>query len=166
VATLKTGENRHYPWSADNSVEIERGWLRRADTLGELAGLLGIPADALADTVAEFNTSADTGSPDSTGRTPDRIRPITVPPFYGAPVYPTLVNTQGGPRRDPTAAILRPDGAAIQGLFGAGELGSIWNRLYPGAGNVCECLVYGRIAGASAAAAVVSARNSEPEGVR
>lgn len=166
VATLKTGENRHYPWSADNSVEIERGWLRRADTLGELAGLLGIPADALADTIAEFNTSADVGAPDSTGRTPDRIRPITVPPFYGAPVYPTLVNTQGGPRRDATAAILRPDGAAIQGLFGAGELGSIWNRLYPGAGNVCECLVYGRIAGASAAAAVVSARNCEPEGVR
>lgn len=166
VATLKTGENRHYPWSEDNSVEIERGWLRRADTLAGLAADLGLPADALADTVAELNAGADAGVPDSTGRAPDRIRPITVPPFYGAPVYPTLVNTQGGPRRDPSAAILRPDGTAVPGLFGAGELGSIWNRLYPGAGNVCECLVYGRIAGASAAAAVGSARDREPEGVR
>lgn len=166
LATLKTGENRHYPWSADNSAEIERGWLHRADTLAELAAVLGLPAGALAGTVAEFNRSGETGTPDSTGRTPDRIRPIDRPPFYGAPVYPTLVNTQGGPRRDATAAILRPDGAAVPGLFGAGELGSIWNRLYPGAGNVCECLVYGRIAGASAAAAVRQANESVPEGVR
>lgn len=165
LATLKTGENRHYPWSADNSVEIDRGWLHRADSLAELAASLGLPADELARTVQDVNRCARDGRPDVTGRSPDRLRAIDVPPFYGAPVYPTLVNTQGGPRRDRDAAILRPDGSVVPGLFGAGELGSIWNRLYPGAGNVCECLVFGRIAGASAAATVRSAR-SAPEGVR
>lgn len=162
LATLKTGENRHFPWSEDNSAEIERGWLHRADSLAELAATLGLPADELTSTVEDFNRCALAGMPDVTGRSPDRLRAIDVPPFYGAQVQPTLVNTQGGPRRDRHAAILRPDGSVIPGLFGAGELGSIWNRLYPGAGNVCECLVFGRIAGASAAVTVQSLR----EGVR
>jgi succinate dehydrogenase/fumarate reductase flavoprotein subunit len=39
----------------------------------------------------------------------------------------------------------------IPGLFSAGELGSIWAALYPGAGNVTETVVFGRIAGRSAA---------------
>lgn len=42
-------------------------------------------------------------------------------------------------------------GTPIPGLFSAGELGSIWGSLYPGAGNVTEAVVFGRIAGRSAA---------------
>jgi succinate dehydrogenase/fumarate reductase flavoprotein subunit len=39
----------------------------------------------------------------------------------------------------------------IPRLFSAGELGSIWSALYPGAGNLTEAVVFGRVAGASAA---------------
>jgi hypothetical protein len=153
LATLKTGENRHFPWSEDNSAEIARGWILTAPTLAELATKLGVPATALGSTIADFNRCAVKESHDVFDRPAEHMRPIADPPFYGVRVHPTLVNTQGGPRRNERGAILRPDGSELAGLFGAGELGSIWNRLYPGAGNVCECLVYGQISGRSAALA-------------
>ena len=150
VAHLPHGANRHYPWSPDNSAEIDRGWISRADSLSELAAMLGLDELALENCIARFNELATQGNPDDLGRSPDRMRAIDHPPYYGAPVYPIIVNTQGGPRRDEGGRILRPDGTPIPGLFGAGELGSIWNRLYPGAGNLSECLVSGRLAASSA----------------
>jgi succinate dehydrogenase/fumarate reductase flavoprotein subunit len=150
MAADEFGENRHYSWSDDNSAEIERGWIHRANTIDELAHVLGLPSSELKRSVDEFNLCATTKSSDPLGRSSERMRPIETPPFYGVAVYPSLVNTQGGPRRNARSAIVRPDGSPIPGLFGAGELGSIWNRLYPGAGNLSECLVFGRFAGRNA----------------
>lgn len=150
LASLDSGENRHYPWSEDNSDEIEKGWIRKADTLEEIGELLGLPIPQLQATINDFNECKDNEVADRLGRPPEHMRALRQGPFYGVPVYPSFVNTQGGPRRNSEAAILRPDGSVIPGLFGAGELGSIWNRLYPGAGNVSECLVFGRIAGRNA----------------
>ena len=42
--------------------------------------------------------------------------------------------------------------AGIRRLYSAGELGSLWHRNYPGAGNVSEAVAFGRIAGRLAAA--------------
>ena len=36
-----------YEWSADNSAEIEKGWIQQADTPAELAEILGINPDGL-----------------------------------------------------------------------------------------------------------------------
>jgi succinate dehydrogenase/fumarate reductase flavoprotein subunit len=149
VAQTESGENRRYRWSEDNSVEIERGWIERADSIEQLAGVLGLPPQGLLQTIDAFNAAAASGN-DPLGRTEKQMREIVRPPYYGAPVYPSLLNTQGGPRRNAKGAILRPDGSVIPGLFGAGELGSIWNRLYPGAGNVSETIVSGRLAARSA----------------
>ncbi len=150
IAHLPHGANRHYPWSPDNSAEISRGWISRADSLDELAAVLGLEGPALENCIAKFNAHTQQGRSDEFGRAPNRMRAIDQPPYYGAPVYPIIVNTQGGPRRDASGRILRPDGTPIPGLFGAGELGSLWNRLYPGAGNLSECLVSGRLAARSA----------------
>ena len=57
-----------------------------------------------------------------------------------------MLNTQGGPRRNEKAQIVRPDGAPIPRLYSAGELGSIYSYLYQGTGNIGECLAFGRIA--------------------
>lgn len=128
---------------------MERGWIRTAATVGGLAAGLGLDARALEECVSTFNEQA-AGSGDGLGREAAKMRALDQPPFYGAAVYPIIVNTQGGPRRDQYGRILRPDGTPIPGLFGAGELGSIWNRLYPGAGNLSECLVSGRAAAITA----------------
>lgn len=150
VAHLPHGANRHYPWSKDNEREIERGWIQHSESLSGLAAVLGLDAFALESTVAEFNRFAVDGGADILERSHAHARAIDTPPYYGVPVYPIIVNTQGGPRRDEHGRILRPDGSHIPGLFGAGELGSLWNRLYPGAGNLSECLVSGRLAALTA----------------
>jgi succinate dehydrogenase/fumarate reductase flavoprotein subunit len=75
-----------------------------------------------------------------------QLAPVVEPPYYGIPLWPCLLNTQGGPRRNERAQVLDPFGAPIPGLFSAGELGAIWGTLYPGSGNVADALVFGEIA--------------------
>src|SRR5690606_13063430 len=53
-----------YEWSVDNSAELERGWICRADTLEELAELLGLPAVTLAGTIAAYNAACHAGVDD------------------------------------------------------------------------------------------------------
>lgn len=150
LATTGLGANRHYPWSEDNQTEIDRGWIIKADTIAELAEKLDLPVAQLERTIADFNADCAAGEGDRFGRKPELMRPISNGPFYGAAVYPALLNTQGGPRRDADCHVLRPDGSAISGLYSAGELGSIWSRLYPGGGNVSEAIVTGRRSAQSA----------------
>jgi len=80
------------------------------------------------------------------------MRPLDRGPYYGISIWPSLSNTQGGPRRNEKSQVIDAFGKPIAGLYAAGELGSIWGSLYPGAGNVSECIVFGRLAGRNAAA--------------
>jgi predicted oxidoreductase len=73
------------------------------------------------------------------------------PPFYGAPVWATLSNTQGGPVHDAQSRIIDAYGKPIPRLYAAGELGSAFGHLYLSGGNIAECFVTGRIAGAGVA---------------
>jgi hypothetical protein len=72
--------------------------------------------------------------------------------LYGLPVWPCLLNTQGGPKRNSRGQILNVWGKPIKRLYSAGEMGSIWGFLYQSGGNLAECLGPGRIVGFNAAA--------------
>ena len=85
------------------------------------------------------------------GRSKEDLRALE-PPFYAIQLWPALINTQGGPRRDKESRVLDPEGKPIPRLYAAGELGSIWGYLYQGACNIGESLVFGQIAGKNAAA--------------
>jgi hypothetical protein len=150
VFNNKTGYNRHYRWSPDNSAEIANGWIVSAPTIEKLAARLDLPSEALRGSLRAFNQLAG-GAADPLGRAHERILGLDSPPFYGAPLWPCLLNTQGGPRRSAEAEVLDPFGRPIPGMYSAGELGSIWGPLYPGSGNVAEALVFGQIAGTNAA---------------
>ncbi|GAB3512696.1 MmgE/PrpD family protein [Phytohabitans suffuscus] len=158
--TYLTPYRDEFRWSRDNRAEIERGWIAAADTPRELASTLGLDPDALAATVERYNAGAAAGA-DPLGRAAADMRPLRGP-FYGVALWPCLINTQGGPRRDATCRILDPGGEPIPGLYGAGELGSMWTQLYPGAGNLTEAIVTGRTAGAAAAAALAPPAGPAP----
>jgi succinate dehydrogenase/fumarate reductase flavoprotein subunit len=151
IASTRIGHNAGFSWSRDNSSEIDRGWIVRADSLDELALKLELPRDAFITTVNEFNRSAEGIIEDPFGRNQKTMRSIASAPFYGIAIWPCLYNTQGGPRRDERARVLDAFGDPIAGLYSAGELGSMWSTIYPGAGNVTEALVFGQIAGLEAA---------------
>jgi succinate dehydrogenase/fumarate reductase flavoprotein subunit len=139
-----------YEWSADNSAEIENGWILKGETVEELAGKMGIDPATLAETVTRFNEGVTAGE-DSFGRPAEGMVALEGP-FYAINVWPTMVNTQGGPRRNEKAQVVHADGHPIPRLYSAGECGSIYAWQYQGGGNLGECLAFGRIAGRNAAA--------------
>lgn len=147
-----SGYNRDlYNWSVDNSAEIKKGWILQANTPAELATQIGVEPQVLEATISRYNHFCRAGKDEDFGRPKEDLRPLE-PPFYAIQLWPALINTQGGPRRDKESRVLDPDGKPIPRLYAAGELGSIWGYLYQGACNIGEALVFGRIAGKNAAA--------------
>jgi succinate dehydrogenase/fumarate reductase flavoprotein subunit len=146
------GYNRgRYSWSKDNSAEISRGWILEDNTLAGLAKKVGVDPVALEKTVSEYNRYCERGEDPVFHRLKDKLAPVRSGPYYAMKLWPCLLNTQGGPRRNVKAQVLYPDGRPIPGLYSAGELGSLFGLLYQGAGNLGECLAFGRIAGREAA---------------
>lgn len=141
-----------YHWSDDNLKEVGAGILKRADTLAELAVMLGIDAAALEQSVARWNANCAKENDEDFSRPGGSMTPIRTPPFYGAPVWATMSNTQGGPVHDAEQRIIDVYGEPIPRLYAAGELGSSFGHLYLSGGNIAECVVTGRIAGKNAAA--------------
>lgn len=146
------GYNRDfYTWSSDNSKEVERGWIVRAETIDELARKVDVDPVVLKETIGRYNRQCATGDDSDFGRSRESLKPLD-PPYYAIPLHPAVLNTQGGAKRDARARIIDTDGRPIPRLYSAGEFGSIWGYLYQGANNITECIVFGRIAGRNAAA--------------
>ncbi|MGB9699353.1 MAG: FAD-dependent oxidoreductase [Thermodesulfobacteriota bacterium] len=146
-----SGYNRDlYNWSLDNSVEIKKGWILQGNNPGELAVKIGVDPQVLEATITRYNQFCRAGKDEDFGRPKEDLR-VLEPPLYAIQLWPALINTQGGPRRDKESRVLDPEGKPIPRLYAAGELGSIWGYLYQGACNIGEALVFGRIAGRNAA---------------
>ena len=145
------GHGHRYNWSDDNLRELDKGWITKADSVRDLAGLINLPPDALEATVSHFNAFVAAGEDADFRRPAASIAALETPPYYAMELTPSFINTQGGPRRDKDAHVVDTDGNAIPRLYSAGELGSIYAFLYQGGGNVGECFAFGRIAGRNAA---------------
>jgi succinate dehydrogenase/fumarate reductase flavoprotein subunit len=141
-----------YKWSSDNSAEIEKGWIVKADNLRVLAAKIGKDPDTLEKTVSTWNKSCAEGNDSEFGRDPKKMAPVQDPPYYAAEFVPAFTNTQGGPRRNSKSQVLDTNRKPIPRLYSAGELGSIYSYHYQGGGNILECIVFGHIAGERAAA--------------
>jgi succinate dehydrogenase/fumarate reductase flavoprotein subunit len=140
-----------YEWSEDNSAEVAKGWIKSAESIAALAALVGLDGDALMDSVRRWNRCCEMRHDADFGRSL-MLAPIVEPPFYAVELSPSMLNTQGGPRRNENGQIVRPDGTPVPRLYSAGELGSIYSYLYQGTGNIGECLAFGRLSGRNAAA--------------
>ncbi len=142
-------------WSRDNLREIAKGWIKKADTIEELAGLLGGKVDpaVLRETVDRYNGYVAQGKDSEFGRPVETMRPVAQPPFYACVLYPGGINTLGGPRRNGYGQVLDPYKQPIPRLYSAGEMGSICGNIYAIGGlNAGEMLASGRLAGRTAAA--------------
>jgi len=141
-------------WSHDNMREIEKGWIKKADTIEELGQLIGGAMDpaTLEETVRKYNGYCEQGSDPEFNRGVEALKPLVTPPFYSCVLYPGGINTCGGPRRNAHGQILDPYKKAIPRLYSAGEMGSICGNLYAIGGlNAGEMLASGRLAGKHAA---------------
>lgn len=141
-----------YEWSQDNSAEIEKGWIVKADTPRELAQKMGIDGEELEKTIVKYNRYCSEGGDPDFQRPPYTMLPLDTPPYYGVEMALTLTNTQGGPKRNMKAQVLDTENKPIPRLYAAGELGSFWGFVYPGGSNITEAIALGYIAGKNAAA--------------
>ncbi len=145
------GKTIYLTWN--NEEKVADGTIKKADTLDELATILGLPEGSLSATVALYNQFCADGVDLACGRSADALIPLSEEgPYYAFELVPTYTNTQGGPRRNKDGHIVDHSGNPIPHLYSSGECGAIWGDIYQGAGNISECLIFGLVSGENAAA--------------
>ena len=139
------------------------GVVTRARSLPELAERIGIDPDALVESVERFNGFARRGIDEDFGRggsgydhyygdptnqPSSTLGVIDTGPFYAIKIVPGDLGTKGGLRTDNDARVLRADGAAIPGLYAAGNASSpVMGHTYAGPGaTIGPALVFGYLA--------------------
>ncbi len=142
---------------------LDSGYMKKADTIKELAELCGINPQGLQESVERFNGFAKAGVDQDFGkgaRAFDRyhgdpsVRPnpnlgeIIKPPFYAVAIVPGDLGTCGGLVTDEHGRVLRTEGGIIPGLYATGNsTASVMGRSYPGAGaTIAPSLTFGFLA--------------------
>jgi len=136
----------------------------RANTIAELAGLLGLDPASLEATVKAFNAAVQPGKFNSQtldecrtqGLTPPKshwARKIDSPPFIAYPLRPGITFTYLGVKVDENARVIMSEGRPTKNLFAAGEImaGNILGKGYLAGIGMTIGTVFGRIAGREAA---------------
>jgi succinate dehydrogenase/fumarate reductase flavoprotein subunit len=136
-----------YKWSEDNSAELERGWLVKADSLSGLAEVISRDPAELTATVERYNEACRVGHDEEFGRAVDRLEPIEGPPFYALEIVPAVGTMPAGGVRNELSQVVSQSGEPIPRLYEAGELGSTFANLYQNGSFLTEAIAFGRIAG-------------------
>lgn len=133
-------------------VLISLGRIYKADTLADLAKQLGMPADKLEATVAEYNKMVEAKNDPKFGRKLFDQK-IEKAPFYATPRAPSIHHTMGGLEINSKAQVLGKNGKPIPGLYAAGEVaGGVHGSNRLGGNATADVLTFGRIAAKTAMA--------------
>ena len=142
------------------------GYMKRGETLADLAAQIAVDPAGLEATVAKVNMDAVTGRDTEFSKGDTRIDieigdrkhkpnacfgPVGEGPYYAVEIFPGDGSTTVGVRIDAECRVLGQDGAPIAGLWAAGlDANSIWQGKSPAHGcNVGPAMVTGYIAGRS-----------------
>ena len=135
-----------------------------ADSIEALAAQLDLDRERFLQTVAAYNAAVQDGEfaphrkdgKATLGLDPPKSNwalRLDSPPFLAFPIICGITFTFGGLHVDTRTRVLRGE-SPIPGLFAAGEMvGDLFRTSYPGGAGLMSGAVFGRIAGAQAAAA-------------
>lgn len=168
--------------SATAEKGLESGSIVKADTIEELAHLMGINVAAFKKTVDAYNGYCTSGSDKEFGKPASRmgrvfdpndpkeydldlvekeftlLNEIATAPFYAINMTvqaSALSGTSGGIRSNTNGEVIDVEGNTIPNLYAVGESsnGHLIGYFYPQSGtSLCFCFCFGRYAGAAAAA--------------
>ena len=150
-----------YFYDAYFAAEGQPGWhvVKTAATIEELAAEIGVPAENLTKTVADYNAAVEAGASDEFGRLYDgtktsynlAVNKIEGEKFYAVPLQALCVMTLGGVTANNDMQVLDEAGAAIPGLYAAGEVvGGVWGKFVSSGTGVMGPITFARIAARSA----------------
>ncbi|MES1927083.1 FAD-dependent tricarballylate dehydrogenase TcuA [Salinisphaera sp. T31B1] len=136
----------------------------RADTLGELAGKIGLDPGSMQASIERFNAACQPGHFDHTTHDdchtvdlePPKshwARPIDTPPFYAYTLRPGITFTYLGVKVNHDARMVMKDGRVAENMLAAGEImaGNVLGQGYLAGIGMTIGSVFGRIAGTGAA---------------
>jgi succinate dehydrogenase/fumarate reductase flavoprotein subunit len=168
-AIRRYGLGAAHAFPAGIGAHIRSGYVKKGQTLADLARQCGIAAAELEATVASFNASAIRGEDQDFGKgstTYQRylgdmenkpnpcLRPLDGP-FYAIEIFPGDIGTTMGLSITGKGEVKKQNGDVIAGLYACGnDINSIMSGAYPGPGiTLGPALTFGYIIGATAAAA-------------
>src|SRR5699024_7554796 len=139
---------------------FKAGIAAKADTLPELAQQIGVPAEALRDTVERFNGMAAAGVDadshrgesaydhyygDPRNRPNPSLGPLDLAPYYAVKIVPGDLGTKGGLVTDTEGRVRSTDGSVIEGLYAAGNTSAaVMGHTYAGPGaTIGPAMVFG-----------------------
>lgn len=160
---LDQQHRKRYMWGMQVGIPkawLASGYVKRADSIEELARQCDIDPQGLKDTVERFNGFARNGkdldfnrgencydlwSGDESNTPNPALGAIEKGPFYAFAAFPGDVGTAGGLVCDEFGRVLRDDGTVIAGLYATGNCtSSPLGRFYPGAGgSIGSSFVFG-----------------------
>ena len=125
-----------------------------ADTLEEVAAIVGMDGETLKNTVAKYNTYVQNGVDEDFGRSADYMTmEIGDGPYYLIEQKPRFATTMGGVVINTDMQVLNEEGEVISHLYSCGEMaGQVMGDDSPSGANNAWALTSGWLAGASAAA--------------
>jgi succinate dehydrogenase/fumarate reductase flavoprotein subunit len=142
------------------TLESRYGRLRllcEAETIADLERKLGLPVPVLQNTLRLYNTHAARGQDPLFHKSAEFLRPLEKLPLRAldcstrSAYYPFF--TLGGLRTRTGGEVLNPAGDAVEGLYAAGRTTSGVSALgYSSGVSLADASLFGRLAGASAAA--------------
>ena len=139
-------------WVCEPPHVDREGWFYSGNTLEELAGRIAgkyqkqpLPAAALRETVARYNSFVDSGKDADFGKPSPKYK-VEKAPFYAAWSAPCVHDCLSGLRINEKSQVIDWKGEAIPGLYCGGESAGGFNQH-----GLAKCIVEGRIAGREAA---------------
>ena len=130
---------------------IKSGYTVTGATYEELAKAMGVDEATFVSTMNTWNQAVEAKTDAEFNRT-SFANPLTAAPYYAIKITPAVHHTMGGIVINPKAEVLNEKGEAISGLYAAGEVtGGVHGANRLGGNAVADFVVFGRIAGQSAA---------------
>ncbi|CAO3609589.1 unnamed protein product [Mucor hiemalis] len=148
---LNTAASKEIEWHCRHYAG--RGLMKRFENGEALAKEIGINPKHLEETFETYNKIADGKIKDPWGKRFFHNVPIKMTDyFYVALMQPVLHYTMGGVEITPDAEIKGTNGSPIPGLFATGEMcGGVHGANRLGGSSLLGCVVFGRVAGETAA---------------
>ena len=162
VSAAEIAQTGSYSWlivdqamldaSATIAGYVKKGFVKTGATYEELAAACEMDAANFAATMEAWNGYVAAKNDPDFGRV-SFANPLNNAPYYAIKVTAGIHHTMGGLKINTQTQVLNTEGEAIPGLYAAGEVtGGIHGANRLGGNAVCDFVVFGRIAGAEAAA--------------